>query len=173
MSRSPEITVLSLVKIMRSTNWGPRCFSTQRYCEVGTGSVGQDGPLNSGPVGVREGLQLVLKGVQPPLPFGERTRVLHVLSSLPSRVFLIYLLPASLSFSAPHLPPPATSFSVSIHLSTCLRSFFSFSGTRWTFSEVLGGAVERYQWASGAPSCPTWPSLASALGEGGTLAPPP
>lgn len=33
MSRSPKTTVLSLVRIMRSTNWGPRCFSTQRYCE--------------------------------------------------------------------------------------------------------------------------------------------
>ena len=68
MSRSPEITVLSLVMIMRSTNWGPRCFSTQRYCEVGTGSVGQDGPLNSGPVGVREGLQLVRDTPSTPPP---------------------------------------------------------------------------------------------------------
>ena len=49
MSRSPKTTVLSLVKIMRSTNWGPRCFSTQRYCEVGRGgSVGPDVALNSG-----------------------------------------------------------------------------------------------------------------------------
>ena len=68
MSRSPEITVLSLVKIMRSTNWGPRCFSTQWYCEVGTGSVGQDGPLNSGPVGVREGLQLMRYSLPSPPP---------------------------------------------------------------------------------------------------------
>ena len=68
MSRSPEITVLSLVKIMRSTNWGPRCFSTQWYCEVGTGSVGQDGPLNSGPVGVREGLQLMRYPLHSPPP---------------------------------------------------------------------------------------------------------
>ena len=68
MSRSPEITVLSLVKIMRSTNWGPRCFSTQWYCEVGTGSVGQDGPLNSGPVGVREGLQLMRYSLHGPPP---------------------------------------------------------------------------------------------------------
>ena len=27
--------------------------------------------------------------------------------------------------------------------------------------------MERYRWASGALSCPTWPSLASGLGEGG------
>lgn len=76
--------------------------------------------------------------------------------------------PRSSPFQGPICrPPPTSSFSVSTHPSTCLRPFSSFSCTRWTFSEVPGGAVERYRWASGAPSCPTWPSLASGLGEGG------
>lgn len=45
MSRSPKITVLSLVTMVRSTNWGPRCLSTQENCVGGTGlSVGPRGP---------------------------------------------------------------------------------------------------------------------------------
>lgn len=120
-----------------------------------------------------------------PLPAGLGNRGRGHLQKGPERPPALGLCPSSCTFSPPCplefssficcprsspfqrpicRPPPPPFLFLSIHPSTCLRSFSSFSGTRWTFSEVPGGAVERHQWASGAPSCPTWPSLASALG---------
>lgn len=139
---------------------GPKCGGCQRLTSplpAGSGSRGRGHPQKGPERPPAPGLCPSSCTFSPPCP-------LEFSSFICS--------PRSSPFQRPICRHPPPSFSVSTHPSSCLRSF-SFSCTRLTFSEVPGGAVERYPWVSGAPSCPTWPSLASGLGEGGTLAPPP